>query len=412
MSGPVTNPFVHETAAARYAHGRVPFHAEVIERLRALPGIVGGVGLDVGCGTGMSARALAALCRHVVASDPSEAMLGRFAPAERVDRVAARAERLPVRDASADVITLSEVFHWLDAQAFLAEARRVLKPGGWIVAYDHHLAPEVNGDATFAAWLRGAWVERYPPCPRHPVELGSASTWSAGSFRLRRAERFRMTETWRLDELIDFLVTQSSVVGAVDGRGEPIESVRAWITEEARAWFGDAPTRAFAFEGPIACATPSAVAIESMTPAHVAEVVPLMKAFNAFEGIPWQPESMVPAFERLLADPSIGFGLLGRDPSTGSVVAYGLATMGYDVEYGGADAFVTELYVAPSHRGCGIGGALLDAIVATLDARGVCAVHLMVRPENAHARALYAARGFRDVPRLLMTRPMTSNGGL
>lgn len=145
--------------------------------------------------------------------------------------------------------------------------------------------------------------------------------------------------------------------------------------------------------------------VEPATPGHVAEIVPLMAAFNAFEGIEWKPAAMVPALERLLGDPAIGFGLLARDASGGALVGYGLATMGYDVEYGGPDAFVTELFVAPEHRGRGVGRALLDAIVAALEARGACAVHLMVRPENEAARALYAARGFHDVPRLLMTRP-------
>lgn len=146
--------------------------------------------------------------------------------------------------------------------------------------------------------------------------------------------------------------------------------------------------------------------IEPITLAHVPGIVPLMADFNASENIAWKPGSMVPALERLLGDPAIGFGLLAREAAGGPVVGYGLATMGYDVEYGGADAFVTELYVAPGQRGRGVGRGLLDALVAALAARGACAIHLMVRPENAAARALYAGRGFRDVPRLLMTLPI------
>jgi ribosomal protein S18 acetylase RimI-like enzyme len=149
------------------------------------------------------------------------------------------------------------------------------------------------------------------------------------------------------------------------------------------------------------------VVVEPVTVGHIAEILPLMEEFNAFEGITWKPETMVPALEFLLDDPALGFGLLARDPSTGGLVGYGLATMGYDVEYGGADAFVTELFVAPAQRGRGIGHLLLDALVAALEARGARAVHLMVRPENAAARALYGGRGFREVPRLLMTRPLT-----
>ena len=258
MTERVTNPFVHADAAARYAHGRVDYLGLVVERIRELPGVVDGVGLDVGSGTGLSARALASICRHVVALDASPAMLARFVPSPAIERVVARAERLPVAAATFDLITISQVFHWLDAGAFLAEARRVLKPGGWLVAYDHHLAPETADDTVFAAWLRGAWVERYPPTRRHAVELEKPATWSAGGFVIRSSERFRLTETWTLDRLVDFLVTQSAVVSAVEERGESIADVRAWISASSRAWFAGAETRAFAFEGPIVCMTAGA----------------------------------------------------------------------------------------------------------------------------------------------------------
>jgi SAM-dependent methyltransferase/GNAT superfamily N-acetyltransferase len=408
VTEPVTNVFAHEAVAARYAQGRIPFHPAVIERIGGLPGVGGGLGLDVGCGTGMSSLALAVLCRRVVALDSSSAMLGRLVPASNIDRVVACAERLPLRDAGFDVITLSQVLHWLDASAFLSEARRVLRPGGWLVGYDHHLAPEANGDAAFAAWLRGPWVGRHPPPRRHRVDLERAETWSAGGFVLERTERFQTTETWSPEALVDFLVSQSAVAASVEVRGESIEAVRAWTVEATRPFFGGAERREFAFEVPIACATVAPALVEPASVAHVSQILPLMEEFNAFEGIPWKPETMVPALERLLADSAIGFGLLARDPSTGALVGYGLATMGYDVEYGGADAFVTELFVAPSWRGRGIGRMLLDAIVAALEARGACAIHLMVRPENVAAHALYSGRGFRDVPRLLMTRPTGS----
>jgi SAM-dependent methyltransferase len=40
------------------------------------------------------------------------------------------AERLPLRDRSVDAVVVAEAFHWFDAPVALAEARRVLRPGG------------------------------------------------------------------------------------------------------------------------------------------------------------------------------------------------------------------------------------------------------------------------------------------
>ena len=42
------------------------------------------------------------------------------------------AESIPLPDASVDVVTVAQAFHWFDAPAALAEIARVLKPGGWL----------------------------------------------------------------------------------------------------------------------------------------------------------------------------------------------------------------------------------------------------------------------------------------
>jgi ribosomal protein S18 acetylase RimI-like enzyme len=136
------------------------------------------------------------------------------------------------------------------------------------------------------------------------------------------------------------------------------------------------------------------------------DIVPLMAAFNDAEGIAWRPKTMVPALRQLLRDPGLGLALLARERASGAAVGYGLATFGYDVEFSGADAFITELFVASAFRGRGIGRELLDSPVQALRDRGTKAVHLMVRPENGRARSLYESREFRLVPRLLMTKPL------
>ena len=133
-------------------------------------------------------------------------------------------------------------------------------------------------------------------------------------------------------------------------------------------------------------------------------ILPLMVAFNDDEGIVWQPSTMVPALRRLLHEPALGIVLLARERGSGAPVGYGIASFGYDVEFSGRDAFIAELFVESRNRGRGVGRLLLESLVSTLSGQGINAVHLMVRPENAQARALYESLEFRLVPRLLMTR--------
>ncbi|MEU6250729.1 class I SAM-dependent methyltransferase [Glycomyces sp. NPDC047010] len=88
--------------------------------------------LDVGAGTGLLTRGLIALGHRVTAVDPDEQMLAKLTAAT-TGLVAARtgaAEALPLPDASADVITAGQAFHWFDRPKALPELRRVLRPEG------------------------------------------------------------------------------------------------------------------------------------------------------------------------------------------------------------------------------------------------------------------------------------------
>jgi ribosomal protein S18 acetylase RimI-like enzyme len=54
-----------------------------------------------------------------------------------------------------------------------------------------------------------------------------------------------------------------------------------------------------------------------------------------------------------------------------------------------------SIAVAPSHRGQGIGSALLDAVDREFEALGVADVIIGLLPGNEGARRLYESRGFR-----------------
>jgi ribosomal-protein-alanine N-acetyltransferase len=84
----------------------------------------------------------------------------------------------------------------------------------------------------------------------------------------------------------------------------------------------------------------------------------------------------------------------GEDAGTPVEVA------GYVVAWLAADeAEIANLAVAPTLRGRGIGGWLLDAVLTEAALGGAVAVYLEVRESNAAARQLYASRGFMEVGR-------------
>ncbi|WP_416976012.1 methyltransferase domain-containing protein, partial [Streptomyces sp. 4F14] len=91
--------------------------------------------VDVGCGAGRAVAELADRGTRAVGVDPSERMLA-VARARRPesDFRLAGAYELPLADSSMDGYRADKVFHELgEPERALAEARRVLVPGGRVV---------------------------------------------------------------------------------------------------------------------------------------------------------------------------------------------------------------------------------------------------------------------------------------
>jgi ribosomal protein S18 acetylase RimI-like enzyme len=138
------------------------------------------------------------------------------------------------------------------------------------------------------------------------------------------------------------------------------------------------------------------------TEAEVPAILTMMKDFNAIEAIPFDRALFAPRVRELLGRPELG-GILVFSVDD-AVVGYAVVTFGWDLEFGGRDAFLTELYVVGERRGQGIGRLGLDAAQTFAHAGGAHALHLLVRYENARARKLYDAAGFAMQARLVMTK--------
>ena len=114
--------------ADSYERGRPSYPNEAVRWL------VGGEPcevVDLGAGTGKLTRSLVALGHRVTAVEPLDEMRAELVRAvPQTTALVGTAERIPLPDGSADVVTSAQAFHWFDHEVALPEIARVLRRGG------------------------------------------------------------------------------------------------------------------------------------------------------------------------------------------------------------------------------------------------------------------------------------------
>ncbi|MBC7909042.1 MAG: methyltransferase domain-containing protein [Pyrinomonadaceae bacterium] len=246
------NYFSPKSAAERYAKGRPFFHPLIIGRIRQLLSLTGALprALDVGCGTGLSTVALQEIAGKVVGVDASPEMLAHAPRRAGLNFCMASAEKLPFSEGKFDFITLSQVFHWLDREKFFAEARRVLRRRGWLVVYDNYFSDRMDENEEFRDWFREFYLKKYPSPHRPWASFTTEETLEEG-FELISQEMHENTQNFSLTALVDYLMTHSNVIAAVEGGDEAAEAVRASLIERIEPYFAGRDEAGFLFKAPI-----------------------------------------------------------------------------------------------------------------------------------------------------------------
>ncbi len=149
--------------------------------------------VDLGAGTGLSTRAWAGLAERVVGVEPNPAMRAEaesLTDAANVEFVGAFAQDTGLPAGAADVVTCSQSLHWMEPEPTLAEAARLLRPGGVFAAYDYDVVPLCDWEVeeAYAALLSRRRALR--------DEIGvhqGADQWPKESHleRIRESGRFR-----------------------------------------------------------------------------------------------------------------------------------------------------------------------------------------------------------------------------
>lgn len=246
------NFFRPRSAARRYAKGRPHFHPAIIERARKYlsPSDSVARALDVGCGTGLSTLALKEIAEEIIGIDAAPEMVALAPEDASIQYCIANAEYLPFREETFDLVTLSQVVHWLDRERFLKEAGRILRARGWLIVYDNYFTGRMEENPEFHQWHQESFLEKYPSPHRARASFTAEKSRDEG-FELLNQEWHQNGIKFSIEALTDYLTTQSNMIAAVEGGRETIEEARAWLLENIRPLFGEREEAEFVFSAPI-----------------------------------------------------------------------------------------------------------------------------------------------------------------
>jgi SAM-dependent methyltransferase len=191
---------------------------------------------DCATGSGQAALGLAPHFARVIATDASAAQLAHAGPAPNVEYRVARAEASGLLDGAADVVNVAQAVHWFDLDAFYAEARRVLAPGGVLAlsSYGSAWLDEPALADAFARFEHETLGDYWPDGRRH---VGEGLRALPFPFAELTPPPVTLERRWTLAELLGYARSWSATARYVDRHGhDPVETLGATLRP---AW-GDA----------------------------------------------------------------------------------------------------------------------------------------------------------------------------
>lgn len=213
-----------------YAHFRPDYPQELASFLAEIAPSRNCV-VDVGCGNGQLTARLAIHFDEVVGLDSSADQIANTLPRAGVRYICAPAEKLPLPDRSANLITAAQAAHWFDLPAFYAEARRIATDGAVLSLVSYGVLQ-----------LKGPLQERfsrfydeigpYWPPERRLVDDGYRDL--SFPFEERQPPAMDIQRAWDLGDFLGYLSTWSAVQRVIDAGRDDILTV--FVRDISELW--------------------------------------------------------------------------------------------------------------------------------------------------------------------------------
>ena len=191
---------------------------------------------DCATGNGQVARILAQHFQKVYATDISEKQLSQALQLPNILYKVESSDRADVPDDSFDLVTVAQAIHWFNFEAFYAEVKRTLKPGGVIAVFGYGLMLIDKKVDQVIHKLYEDILGKYWDSERRYIEEGYKTI--PFPFEEVTAPHFQIKTTWSFSQMIGYLNTWSSLQHYKKANERnPLEYL---MTELKDAWGDDA----------------------------------------------------------------------------------------------------------------------------------------------------------------------------
>jgi ubiquinone/menaquinone biosynthesis C-methylase UbiE len=219
------------TVARYYARARPRYPGPLFSFLRSLVEH-GGLAWDCATGTGQAAVGLVEHFDRVVGTDVSAEQLRLATPHPRIEYRQAPAEQSGLESSSVDLVAVAAAVHWFDLPRFLAEVRRVLRPGGALAVWTYHVA---HGGAPFTDLLWRLYRDHLF------ADFAAGARIVDGRYEALQllepvspVPQFEATAEWSYDQMLEFIASWSGSHAYQRRTGrDPVDLIREDL---ARRW--------------------------------------------------------------------------------------------------------------------------------------------------------------------------------
>lgn len=221
-----------------------PFlHKQVIEQFQNdITEQIFSHGLDIGCGAGLSAKALRQICNHVTGADISSEMIEVAKEvceyAQGYEFIVSSAEKIPAIKEGYDIATAAGVIQWVEQEPLLQNLKNIVNPSGYVVIYDFCISDQMKANEAYTSWWHDAYLKAFPK-PFRNEEVWTDKDVRKYGFSMLKQVQYEMEYEFDRNAFIKFMMIQSNVNAKIEGEGRGEKQVREWFETTLTPIFGN-----------------------------------------------------------------------------------------------------------------------------------------------------------------------------